>query len=120
MTLYLYQQSTDEAFRLGVRAMSRIGFTVYNSDDKSCIIGGRKQLNRNGNVIFLDVKITSKADSTCVSLFSNVFTGDSGTFIADAVSEELFIETLYDLLRIEPPGNPFRLSENDYAMAVGY
>lgn len=120
MTIYLYQQTAAEAFRLSERALLKIGFTVNLADDITGLISGRKQLNSNGHILFLDVKISRKLHSTGVTIISNVFAGNTGTFIADSVSEELFLETFHDLLRIQPPDNPFRLSQNDYALAVGF
>lgn len=120
MTIYLYQQSANEAFRLSERAILKTGFVPDSSDDLTGFINGRKQLNSDGNIIFLDIKITRKLHLTSVSVISNVFSADSGTFIADGVSEELFVETLHDLLRITPPENPFRITQNDYALAACY
>ena len=120
MTIYLYQQTAAETFRLSERALLKIGFTVHQANDKTGFLSGRKQLNSNGHILFLDVKISRQPHTTGVTIISNVFAGNTGTFIADSVSEELFLETFHDLLRIQPPDNPFRLSNNDYAMAVGF
>ncbi len=120
MTLHLYQQTAVDAFRLCERSLLKLGFIITSNDEKRGFINGRKQLNSNGHFIFLDVHITGKIHTTTVSIISNVFAGNTVTFIADAVSEELFLETFHDQLRIQPPDNPLKLSINDYAMAVGF
>lgn len=120
MHICLYQQSKSEAFRLSEKALLKLGFILSSSDDITGLISGRKQMKRNGPTTFLDIKITRTIHSINVSVISNVFTAEGGTFIADGVTAELFIETLHDLLRIQPPDNPFRLSQIDYALAVGF
>jgi len=120
MTIHLYQQTKAEAFRLSERVLLKLGFTIHLSDNMKGVISGRKEAIRSSHVIFCDVHLNTDRHSTRLVLVSNVFSGNTGTFIADAVSEEMFVETFHDLLRIQPPDNPLKLSYNDYALAVGF
>ena len=120
MTIRLYQQSKPEALRLSVGALQRLGFITSFEDLSLGLIRTQKRLNKSGQVIFFDVQVTGQKHGISVSLISNSFSETTCTFVADAVSEELFLEALHDLLRIQPPDNPLKLDYNDYAMAVGF
>jgi hypothetical protein len=120
MTIRLYQQSRSEAHRLANIALQRLGFTTCDADLKEGMIRTRKELNKSGQTIFFDVKVSGQKHGVSLLLFSNSFSQSTCTFVADAVSEELFLEALHDLLRIQPPDNPMKLNFNDYAFAVGF
>jgi hypothetical protein len=117
MIVHLYQQSESDAFRLSVRTLLKTGFSIRLADEAKGLVSGIKNVSLTPHVIFFDVLLTGAGTSTRMSLLSAVFSGSSGTFAADAVSEEQFVETLHDLLRIQPPDNPMKLSPEDYAMA---
>src|SRR5689334_2797899 len=120
MTIHLYQHSKEEAFSFSQRALQKTGFTIIFADEKKGIISSRKQMVRKAQFIFCDIQLTGSRYSLKLSLISNVFSGNTGTFIADAVTEELFLEAFHDLLRIQPPDNPMKLSYQDYALAAGF
>jgi len=120
MTIRLYQQSRSEALRLTSTALQRLGFTICFADLRKGIIRAQKELKKYGQIIFFDVQITGQNHGISLSLISNSFSESTCTFVADAVSEELFVEALHDILRIQPPDNPLKLESNDYAMAVGF
>src|SRR6187401_2066989 len=103
MTIRLYQQSRSEALRLTNLALQRLGFTIYLADTRNGMIRTQKKLNKSGRIIFFDVQVTGNNSGISLSLISNSFSKRTCTFIADAVSEELFLESLHDLLRIQPP-----------------
>ena len=105
--------------RLSNVALQRLGFIICNSDSEG-MIRTQKKLKHPGQIIFFDVQVTSHTYGVGVTLFSNTFSESSCTFVADAVSEEMFLEALHDLLRIQPPDNPLKLNYNDCAMAVGF
>jgi hypothetical protein len=120
MTIHLYQQTKPEAYRLSERSLLKLGFSLQVADDMKGLISARKQLNQPGHFIFFDIKVNPGRHCISLSLVCNHFSGSTGIFIADAVSEELFLETFHDLLRIQPPDNPMKLSYNDYALAAGF
>ena len=118
MIIRLYQQSASEAFRLTVTALQRLGFTLYFADSRKGMIRTGRKLISTEQIIFFDVQITHAHNVVSLSLISNIFSESTCTFIADAVSEELFLEALHDLMRIQLPDNPLKLSKNDYAMSA--
>jgi hypothetical protein len=120
MTIRLYQKSTSEAFHLTNMSLQRLGFTIYFADVMHGIVRTQKKLNSTGQIIFFDVQVSAKNYGVGLSLISNRFSESTCTFIADDLSEDLFLEALHDLLRIQPPDNPMKLNENDYAMAVAF
>ena len=117
MTIHLYQQTKEQAFCLCEQALLKMGFSVWFSDIHRGLISGTRQLNQPGHFIFFDVRITSIQDSLALALISNVFAGSLGVFIADTVNEELFLETVHELLRIPPPDNPLKLTQEYFAEA---
>ena len=117
MTIHLYQQSKAEVFRLARKTLAKLSFKVHLDRDFDGLISSSKIIT-GPHVIFLDLKITQQRDCILLSLISNVFTGSSGTFIADAISEELFLETFHDFLGLQPPDNPMKLTMTDYAIAA--
>jgi len=120
MTIRLYQHSRSEALRLTISTLQRLGFTNYFTDALHGMIRTKKELNKSGQIIFFDVHVSANTYGVSLSLISNCFSETTCTFISDTVSEELFLEGLHDLLCIQPPDNPMKLNENDYAMAVGF
>ena len=120
MTIRLYQQSRSEAIRLTNNVLQRLGFAIYFADMRNGMIRTQKKLNKSGQILFFDVQVTMNTSGVSLVLISNSFSENTCTFVADAVSEELFLESLHDLLRIQPPDNPMKLDYNDYAMAVGF
>ena len=120
MTIHLYQQSKNKAYRLSEKTLQKLGFTLQTTDVNKGLLSGRKQLSRAGQFIFCDVHLTGSGQFIRLALISNVFSGSTGTFTADAVTEELFLETFHGLLSIQPPDNPMKLSFEDYALAAGF
>jgi len=120
MTIHLYQHSKEAAFSLSQKALQKTGFAIILADEKKGILSARKQMVRKAQFIFCDVHLTGNRHSLKLSLISNVFSGSTGNFTADAVTEELFLETFHDLLRIQPPDNPMKLTYQDYALAAGF
>ncbi|MEO8088270.1 MAG: hypothetical protein ABI763_15725 [Bacteroidota bacterium] len=119
MIIQLYQQTKEASFRLSQRTLLKLGFTLELTDESKGIISSQKKMS-SGHTNFFDVLIKRQLHSIKVSLVSSVLSGNTGTFIADAVSEEQFMEIFHDLLRIQLPDNPLKLSYNDYALAVGF
>jgi len=120
MTIRLYQQSKSEALRLTNQVLQRLGFTIYHSDLRNGMIRTQKKLNKSGQILFFDVQVSMNTIGVSLVPISNSFSENTCTFVADAVSEELFLESLHDLLRIQPPDNPLKLDYTDYAMALGF
>lgn len=120
MTIRLYQQSLFEALRLTNDALLKLGFTTSSKDKAVGTIRAQKKLTRSDQIIFFDAMISGQNHEVSISVISNSFSERTCTFVADAESEELFLETLHDLLRIQPPDNPMKLEFNDYAWAIGF
>ncbi len=119
MKIHLYQLTKTEAFRLSKKALTKMGFVIHLADGEKGLMSGSRKSNHTSHVTFFDIQFALNSYIT-ISLISDIFSSSTGTFIADAVSEELFLETFHDLLRIQPPDNALRLTYEDYAMAVGF
>ena len=120
MTIHLYQQTKEQSFCLCEQALLKLGFSICLSDINKGWISATRQLTQPAHFIYFDVRITQAQHSIILVLISNVFAGSSGVFIADTLNEELFLETIHEMLCIPPPGNPLKLSHEDYAMAEAY
>jgi hypothetical protein len=119
MTLHLYQQSRSEAFRLSKQTLLRMGYTILLTDERKGIISARKNGKRMGHWLFIDVKLTATSTCTSLLIIANEFL-DTGVFIDDLISGSLFLETFHEMLCIQPPDNPMRLTRQDYALATGF
>lgn len=117
MTIQLYRQTMSEAFLLAQRSLQKLGFNTFLADERKGMLSTQKQSRTSGQIIFFDIRITGNKNTIKMLLVSNIFSETTCSFVADTISEELFLETLHDLLRIQPPDNPFRLSTNDYVLS---
>lgn len=120
MQIHLYQQTYPEALRLSERVLTQLGFQLHPGDDRNGLLCSSKLLPRASNFLFFDVRLRTDKHGVIISLFSSLFSGQAGSFIADPVSEELFLEVLHDLLLEQPSENPFHLTKEDYALALSY
>ena len=116
MTIHLYNQTKKEAHRLCERTLLKLGYSFEFTDAAKGLISAQKE-TENSYRIFFDIRIYStKRNYIRISLISSVFSGNTAVFIDEARNIHSFMDSFNEILRIQPPDNPLKLTKHDYAL----
>jgi len=116
MKLHLYQLNKEEAFRLSKEALHLSGFTIHLADAESGLITASKQAKGEHDVLFFNILFTDNMPCATLQLISNIFSGNSGTFVAVKGFDESFCECLHLLINKTQVKNTAEQPEEEYAV----
>ena len=118
MKMHLYRQGKTEAFLLSKKILIRKGFRIQIADEKKGLISANCPQSPSTDVLFFNILFSESAEVVTLSLIVNIFSVHQGTFIANEESERNFIKNFQESFQKKPVENAFKLSKEDYALAV--
>lgn len=118
MKLQLYNYSMPIVFSTCDDVLKKMNYRVQHADFKRGIISALKGERYASLSSLLDLKFTAEKFSVGVTIISSTMSNVLGNIYYDPLSEQLFIETLFDKLEAREIGKPFQLPVENFVEAI--
>ena len=120
MKIHLYNYSMPIVFSYCDDVLRQMNYHIQHIDFKRGIISGVKRETLSSLSSLLDLKFTSEKFSVSIAVISSTMSNIFGNIYCDPVSEQEFIEHLFEKLEAREIRIPFQPVEENYieAMAV--
>ena|SRR5436190_7536323 len=120
MKIYLYNYSMPIVFSYCDEALRKMNYHIQHADFKRGIISAVKREIPGSLSSLLDLKFSSEKFSVSIAVISSTMSNIFGNIYYDPVSEQEFIERLFENLEAREIRIPFQPAAENYieAMAV--
>jgi hypothetical protein len=118
MKILLYNYSFPIVFSFCENVLRKMNYKVHYADFKSGTISATKGEGVSSLSSLLDLKFSNEKFSVGLAIFSSTMSNIFGNIYEDPVSEQQFIENLFEILDARQIGNPFQLPEENFIEAL--
>jgi len=118
MKLILYNYSMPIVFSYCDDVLKKMNYQIRHSDFKRGIISAFKGEKFSSLSSMLDIQLKSEKFSVRVAIISSTMSNIFGNIYDDPISEQEFIEKLFDKLEAREIGKPFQLPQEDFVEAI--